>query len=456
MWAVEKVHPIWRTDLGIWHTVMLDQAGFGLRSAGYILGVEKRLLTDRAVTHLVRYPQAGSGPSGSTPRPCVLRTTLLPSEREKERIRLIGEATDWGLYDVCDNRTHERYTPDVLRDAVARDLRTGAYTHMIVIIMGWNTRQAEAVRNYNAIVTNLAAEAHREQPPSFRFNPLVIGITWPSEWSLDPGWSVVPAQLVQALSFFTKKEQAEDIGTTFIIPTIEQALLAARADAGLDDQVPLVAIGHSFGARALVAGMRNMQSPDRPAVGRYTARDRLVLLQGAGKFEDMFDQTSTVARKPLLPRLRDAPLRVIMTASAHDSAAGATLWGWYTGDVDTFRRTCALLSQPGNADPVFGDYDLSAFGCGLAYKPGAWGHGLCAKAGERPTEADLALVMSQDAKVRYWDASWLINCGSSLYGGGAHSDLYRREFGRFLWSEIDSVPPPANPTPVRRAPRRPG
>ena len=38
------------------------------------------------------------------------------------------------------------------------------------------------------------------------------------------------------------------------------------------------------------------------------------------------------------------------------------------------------------------------------------------------------------------DASRLINCEAPFSGGGAHSDVFRRETAQFLWSEIEQQP----------------
>ena len=39
-------------------------------------------------------------------------------------------------------------------------------------------------------------------------------------------------------------------------------------------------------------------------------------------------------------------------------------------------------------------------------------------------------------QLRYFEASRMINCNQYATGGGAHSDIFRRETGRFLMGEI--------------------
>lgn len=42
-----------------------------------------------------------------------------------------------------------------LKDNLKHDLKTGAYSHILIIVMGWNTSQSEAVRNFNDIAGNI-------------------------------------------------------------------------------------------------------------------------------------------------------------------------------------------------------------------------------------------------------------------------------------------------------------
>lgn len=426
------------TALSAYHTTLLEPAGLAMRFPGYVLGVEK-IQTDtgreRTVTHIVRYPTPGSGAGGHFPRPCVLMSKIQPTPSEKARLAALDDPRDWGLYDVCDDWSDAVSSTATMRQALERDLRAGDYTHVFLIVMGWNTQQEKAIRNYNAILTNLVVEADRPPIKGQRFKPLVIGVSWPSQWDLDSEWSIIPAALVRGASFFTKKEQAEEIGKNILVPLIDEVILPARAGAGRTDTTSVVMIGHSFGARAMVASLQAPDQSSREPRVDFQDRDRLVLLQGAVQFHEMFEPEGTGPVRPLAPRLRNSPLRVVMSASAYDSAVSTAIWGWYLGDEQTFQAVCG---GSGKAEPIpayFRDLDLSAFGCQHAVRPGAWGLNLCQEA---PPPADPpALARPMDgARIRYWNASWMINCPSHLSGGGAHSDIYRREFARFLLREI--------------------
>ena len=429
------------TALSAYHTALLEPAGLALRFPGYVIGVEK-IQSDagreRTVTHVVRYQAPGSGADGHSPRPCVLMARLQPSPMEKSHLTALDDPSDMGLYDVCPDWNDTAYSAEMMRRVLEQDMRVGNYTHVFLIVMGWNTQQEKAIRNYNAIVTNLAVEVQNRTTKGQRFKPLVIGVSWPSQWDLDSEWSFIPAAVVRSASFFTKKEQAEEIGQKILIPLIEQAILPARARAGKQTQTALVMIGHSFGARAMVAGLQEPHTPPAVPEEAFQEGDRLVLLQGAVQLHEMFEPGEGATKRALVPRLQNTPLRVVMTASVHDTAVHAAFWGWYTGDEQTYRAACGERDADGTVAPTpayFRSLDLSGFGCQHAIRPGAWGLGLCQTTFPPGPPHEPSRPMN-GARIRYWNASWMINCASHLSGGGAHSDIYRREFARFLLQEI--------------------
>ena len=52
-------------------------------------------------------------------------------------------------------------------------------------------------------------------------------------------------------------------------------------------------------------------------------------------------------------------------------------------------------------------------------------------------DLDTHVVRDLDGRpVRYFDASRLVNCAQPFSGGGAHSDIFRRETAEFLWTEM--------------------
>lgn len=121
-----------------------------------------------------------------------------------------------------------------LKENLKHDLESGAYSHILVIVMGWNTSQSEAVRNFNDITgniitasfeqrkeadTNPSAKLNRmvvtrsrviepkEEKYNRDFRPLVIGITWPSYWSTG---------LVNVVSYPNKANDADELGLIWL------------------------------------------------------------------------------------------------------------------------------------------------------------------------------------------------------------------------------------------------
>ena len=60
------------------------------------------------------------------------------------------------------------------------DAGAGAgYTHLVVMVMGWNTPQVQAFRNFGSLMGHLHAAAGGDRA----FRPLFVGVTWPSFWA---------------------------------------------------------------------------------------------------------------------------------------------------------------------------------------------------------------------------------------------------------------------------------
>jgi Alpha/beta hydrolase of unknown function (DUF900) len=314
---------------------------------------------------------------------------------------------------------------EVLYTSLGHRLKTNAegFSHIFVMIMGWNTDQQEAIKNYNELTNNLRVASQSDGRP---FNPLVIGITWPSMW-LVGDWVAFPGAIVRGASFPIKKDQADRVGQQFVYDILTSIILPIRAQQ--DTKLPNILIGHSFGARALAAMFHDQDGwqssfhlPSSPGF-TFGRRDRLILLEGAFDISDLFDDG-----KNLLPALKDTGITTTMTSSSIDTAFAMAIWANYVGDHRTFRMICG---QDGLAT---GYHKL--VGCGQAIRAGQWGLGLCNKT---PESVAKDYDPPADVKLRYFDASKLINCQTPFGGGGAHDDFYRPEMARFLFSEITAA-----------------
>lgn len=270
------------------------------------------------------------------------------------------------------------------------------YSHVLVVTMGWNTDQEEAVRNFNS----LANAARNAAAPGFM--PLVIGVTWPSKWVsawLDPVFKLA--------SFPNKAHDADELGVTWLGVLLHDTLAPARTRG-----IPVIAIGHSFGSRAMsvAACVGPVIYRDTPIV-RATI-DHVVNWQGAFKSERLFGESSDGF---YYPAHCPAVGNLVLTASSHDDAVKKPFWGTYAGELKSYLATCSNQKAR----------------CAHAHDTGALG----------PT------LGPQGSSVLYIDASDLIRENAFGTGGGAHSDIYRTEHGRMMLLATGIATTGAPPSP---------
>lgn len=152
---------------------------------------------------------------------------------------------------------------DCLKEKIDAKLgeKPGHYTHIVVASMGWNNDQLESVARYNALIGNTRAEAAKQD--EIVFNPLFVGITWPSVWFGKSFFNSIN-KIGHIGSYLNKANDADDIGYTIgnyllnsIIPSLRQK-----------HKFQTVIIGHSLGARvlsrALLSGHLLKQKVDVP------------------------------------------------------------------------------------------------------------------------------------------------------------------------------------------------
>ena len=463
-----------------------------LHNPGYIIGVEELHPTDKAfaanadkryvdnaITHVIRYSGAHNEAVIATAG-CAIFSLLEPEHAEPDAAHGVfthcrpadGEAeaarrhgasasstpasaepddcarTNYGPLDSSKAVTLSVAQGEAIRrfhQSLCHELADGGYSHIFVIVMGWNTNQALAFKNFNSIVNNISL-AGQESDPNSRFKPLIVGVTWPSELNIGP-WSILPQELVHLSSFFSKRQQAEDVGRYVLADVLLNVLDARKTAAQLrgdadHSQPRIVMVGHSFGARALVnalvhpiiGGTSTLNDPQNMIKAIYenlASTDRLFLLQGAVEFGSLFAPDT----KELAGTLGEGRPRVTMTASKYDSANDLAFWGYYTGTERAFRQAC---EEPLNQDLwQSAGWHLEGIGCKvLDGQRDRYGFQLCRKAANAEGPAPTVVRSIDSRPVRYFDASSMINCDAPFTGGGAHSDIFRLETARFLWDEM--------------------
>lgn len=133
---------------------------------------------------------------------------------------------------------------DQLRSALTRAKKSGnSHTHILMMTMGWNNDQVVSVQRYNSLVAQ-AQNAARQNGQEF--NPLVVGLTWPSVWG-----GGVQSETLRSLnhlaSYSARARDADEIGFGYANAILNSVLPPLEAEFEIDT----VAIGHSFGARIL-------------------------------------------------------------------------------------------------------------------------------------------------------------------------------------------------------------
>ncbi len=135
----------------------------------------------------------------------------------------------------------DRMEAQLLSDIEQAKAEGHPFTHLVLLSMGWNNDQFEALERYNAILQHTRRAA---RDTGERFNPMVIGLTWPSVWG---GTSVIDLanRALHLGSYPVKADDADEIGYGIANHLVNAMLPRLEAQTGLRS----VLLGHSMGAR---------------------------------------------------------------------------------------------------------------------------------------------------------------------------------------------------------------
>ncbi|MGC4038438.1 MAG: hypothetical protein QM764_20915 [Chitinophagaceae bacterium] len=190
----------------------------------------------------------------------------------------------------------------IVAEHARQKLTDGNYTHVIIACSGWNNYQDDSADLYEnwTQFTKSAAEGS-----GTTFNPFLIGFTWASRW------------IIPGISIWDKANDADELGMTHVNRLIWKFLLPALSD--LD--IPVITIGHSFGARVLSRAIHSRFLQKN--VDLSTTIDKAIDFQGA------YPYTRFCAKKGFNGGLYtvDIPVKKhFMTYSEFDYAVKHAFW----------------------------------------------------------------------------------------------------------------------------------
>jgi sugar phosphate isomerase/epimerase len=303
----------------------------------------------------------------------------------------------------------------------AADAAGQPYTHLLIGAMGWDNDQVESIRRYNALLGH-TIEAARTRPGNPgdavpQFNPLFIGITWPSVWGTG-GWFDLGNLIYKLAGYGAKADDADEIGYTYVNWLINGLALNAKA---AHPDLRLVVLGHSFGgrivSRGLFSGHLLKGEPPRPPqhvdllVGLQAAFSANRFIGGDRYQGEPGAQGPGLEGAPYAP-LDRMPTKVVMTWSDNDSANPLAYWASRASHIGGSR------------------------GYRLAEQAPAFFEHVETKADAVP-RYDLAGEVNRTIMV---DASAFVT---------DHNDVVDAAAGRFLWATIQAFAPAATgPAPT--------
>lgn len=303
----------------------------------------------------------------------------------------------------------ERLKKDLKKQLISSEAKD-KYTHIVVLTMGWNTGQVEAIRNFNSIISSIKVASECEKKynrncQSGEFRPLFIGVTWPSLWVND--WL---QPIIQGFSFTNKAKDADEVGLMWLGEIIHGIIPSLGID------LPVVAIGHSFGARAMVtatcAGPAIFYKEGLKPSWSGKAKDlTLISLQGAfpiNRFTGSNKSNKSNKKLSFKKNCEEAATKVLSTSSINDKAVTKAIYTSFAGSYKVFQNFCGKENTN------------KKYSCAVAKSNG-----------------ELNLINKHSSNLVFINAEKLIKYNAYQSGGGAHSDIYRNEHGQFIWNIIN-------------------
>jgi hypothetical protein len=282
---------------------------------------------------------------------------------------------------------------DILRNQLEIDIAAGDYSHLLVVMMGLNTPQEEAIRNFNSLIWAIRSAGASE------FRPLLIGITWPSfaktRW-FSPVW--------ESLSYVPKANNADKLGLSWAGALIHEVVKP------LSKRITTVVMAHSFGARAMSMAIcigpaiRRDRRTDSLADGMVV--DYFLGLEAAFSLNRFRDTVYPLYEDIYYSNACERANKIILTASEHDTATPSAVWADHVGNYGYYHSFC-------EAEKPFDVACVRVNSAGIV---------------EEPYDHGTHMIYVDTSEVMQFDVP-----GTS---GGGHSDIFRPPTGRLIWNFI--------------------
>ena len=196
-------------------------------------------------------------------------------------------------------------------------ISSGEYTHIVFMSMGWNNDQGVSICRMSTLMDQTVKQLQN------KFKPLVIGVTWPSVIFGSAKTKSV-RKIGHFGSVFNKANDGDELGLFFGNMILNRLIPQANTK-----NLPVVVVGHSYGARIVARAPYSRELLKNGAVG--DGPDLLALLQPAFSARRFVAGDSDgIEGAPFAP-IEGTKTVTVGTTSVNDAANRVAVWSAHFG-----------------------------------------------------------------------------------------------------------------------------
>jgi hypothetical protein len=208
-------------------------------------------------------------------------------------------------------------------------LSSDRYTHVFFMAMGWHNDQRVSICRYRVMVDKIKA-AYRG-----RFNPLIVGMTWPSAWFAASRSDVIN-RFGHLASVTNKADDADEAGHLYGNIILNRLIPLANRH-----KIPVVVVGHSFGTRLAGRSIFSREILRQGAIGR--GADLAIILQPAhSAFRFAVGKGREGYPFAHIPQMNT---KIVVTSSKYDTANPWAFWSRYLGGSGGLKEAGGLRND---------------------------------------------------------------------------------------------------------------